>query len=131
MGASGGSRTATPGVAVDRKAVEGPAQDWRAELERRKAELEERIARVHGDLVHADVPLEQDFAEQAVQRENEEVLAQLEASAHEELARIRRALRRAEQGDYGTCVDCGEPIDPARLRIVPDADRCLSCAEIR
>jgi DnaK suppressor protein len=112
-----------------RDPVAGEPTGRRAELESRKRELEERIVRVHHDLVHADVPLEQDFAEQAVQRENDEVLAGIESSAKAELARIRRALVRIDQGTYGVCEACGESIDPARLSVVPDAARCISCAE--
>lgn len=100
----------------------------RAELLGRKQELQARIARVHDDLTRATETPEQDFAEQAVQRENDEVLAQLEAAARAELARIDRALTRVAQGTYGVCESCGTDIDPARLHVVPDADRCVKCS---
>jgi DnaK suppressor protein len=100
----------------------------RAELLARKLELQTRIARVHDDLTRATESPEQDFAEQAVQRENDEVLAQLEVSARAELARIDRALARVANGTYGLCERCGSDIDPARLRVVPDANRCVTCS---
>lgn len=100
----------------------------RAELLARKHELQARIARVHDDLTRASEAPEQDFAEQAVQRENDEVLAQLEASARAEVARIDRALARVAKGTYGLCASCGGEIDPARLHVVPDADRCVKCS---
>ncbi|MCZ8132431.1 MAG: TraR/DksA family transcriptional regulator [Steroidobacteraceae bacterium] len=130
MTARRGARTArekpAPGIAPGLHP--GGAGAARAALERRKAELEERLARVHRDLVHAEVPLEHDFAEQAVQRENEEVLAHLESHTRLELVRIGRALARADRGEYGVCESCGEAIDPARLAVVPEADRCVRCA---
>lgn len=100
----------------------------RSELLARKRELQSRIARVHDDLTRATDAPEQDFAEQAVQRENDEVLAGLESAARSELARIDRALARVAQGTYGQCATCGGEIDPARLHVVPDADRCVRCS---
>ncbi len=45
--------------------------------------------------------------------------------------RLQAALYRLDAGDYGDCVDCGEPIAPARLRLDPAAERCIACAEKR
>ena len=46
-----------------------------------------------------------------------------------ELDEIDQALSRIERGTYGLCTDCGEPIDPARLRALPTAARCFRCQE--
>lgn len=100
----------------------------RAGLQQRKLELQRRVEELRGDLMRATTPLEQDFAEQAVQRENDEVLSQLEASARAEIARIDRALAKVAQGTYGVCEACGGAIDPARLAVLPDAGRCVRCA---
>jgi len=43
------------------------------------------------------------------------------------ITRIEGALRRIENGDYGTCFVCGEDIDTARLNIDPTATRCIDC----
>jgi DnaK suppressor protein len=42
---------------------------------------------------------------------------------------VQRALERIEQGEYGDCLGCGEPIDPRRLEADPTATRCIGCAE--
>ena len=42
---------------------------------------------------------------------------------------IRAALSRIQDGVYGLCLDCDEPISPKRLEAVPWASRCLSCQE--
>ena len=42
---------------------------------------------------------------------------------------VQRALERIEQGEYGDCLACGEPIDPRRLEADPTATRCIACAE--
>ena len=45
-----------------------------------------------------------------------------------ELARIAGALERLEQGEYGYCVTCGEPIAPKRLELDPATPLCVNCA---
>jgi len=42
---------------------------------------------------------------------------------------VRSALARIDSGEYGDCVECGEPIPPGRLDIDPAAALCLGCAE--
>ena len=47
------------------------------------------------------------------------------------LQQIKRALGQIEQGTYGQCVRCGEPIPRGRLEIVPETALCVSCAAQR
>ncbi|QKT03506.1 TraR/DksA C4-type zinc finger protein [Ectothiorhodospiraceae bacterium 2226] len=47
------------------------------------------------------------------------------------LRRIEAALRRCDEGSYGYCVSCEEPIDPRRLALDPAAPLCIACAEAR
>lgn len=49
----------------------------------------------------------------------------LEDNAEHLLAEIDGALRRIEDGTYGTCVACGRPIAPERLEAVPWATLCI------
>ncbi len=46
-----------------------------------------------------------------------------------ELTRIKRALKRIEDDDYGDCAECGESINPKRLEVDPAADYCIQCAD--
>lgn len=45
-----------------------------------------------------------------------------------ETGRLRAALEKIEEGDYGWCKECGEAIPEARLEIDPAADYCVACA---
>ncbi len=45
-----------------------------------------------------------------------------------ELSLCRSALRRIEDGDYGFCTACDEPIAPRRLENDPSAMLCIGCA---
>ena len=44
-----------------------------------------------------------------------------------DLTEVDLALARMRDGTYGECVDCGEPIAPARLMAYPTAQRCINC----
>ncbi len=48
---------------------------------------------------------------------------------HEMLYRIDEALQMIEEGTYGKCQECGEPIKESRLRAVPFARLCVPCQE--
>ena len=44
------------------------------------------------------------------------------------LARTERALAKLNDGSYGVCDSCGDPIGPGRMRALPDGVLCLACA---
>jgi DnaK suppressor protein len=44
-------------------------------------------------------------------------------------ASLEQALSQASQGTYGTCVQCGKPIHPDRLAVLPDTRLCIHCAQ--
>jgi DnaK suppressor protein len=43
--------------------------------------------------------------------------------------RLSAALDRLNEGEYGTCVECDEPISPARLRAMPEVQTCVRCQD--
>ena len=61
--------------------------------------------------------------------EREKVMA-LVQGLERKLESIEYALRQAQEGTYGICERCGEPIDPARLEVVPEATLCVRCKSI-
>ncbi len=97
-------------------------------LLQRRLELEQRIKSIKDDM---GTRLDHDFAEQAVELENGEVLDALGLGAQEEITLINRALIRMDEGHYGECEDCGEPIAPKRLKARPYSTRCVNCATAR
>ena len=65
---------------------------------------------------------------QAIERiEQVDVARRLE----EKLADVERALQKLEEGTYGTCDVCGDPIAPERLEAIPWATRCVKDAARR
>jgi RNA polymerase-binding transcription factor DksA len=42
---------------------------------------------------------------------------------------VEGALKRIEDGSYGICEECGEPIPPERLEAIPYTPYCIRCAQ--
>ena len=100
----------------------------KAQLEARLDELTARLQRIENEL---EQPVSDSFAEQAVEREEEEVLEDLGAAGVQEIRMIEAALDRIDQGTYGTCVVCGDPIGDDRLDVLPQTPMCRDCAARR
>jgi RNA polymerase-binding transcription factor DksA len=127
MAGMAAGKTGDSRKAADRSAsfTDQQVQAARARLEKRLRELESRLDTIEHDL---DEPVAKDFEERATEREGDEVLEGLGASGLAEIRMIRAALGRIEDGVYGDCVACGEPISDERLDAVPHAARCRNCA---
>ncbi|SRR6266567_1365661 len=103
-------------------------------LEAKRAELQENIASLteaHPRPIDALEASEgpQDFEDTAVDfletQQEQAVLVNQQAL----LTEVERALERIEQGTYGKCVDCGQPIPEKRLEAIPWAARDVKCEE--
>lgn len=105
-------------------------EEVRSELIAMLEELNLRLARITNNVRHSDVPLEKDFAEQATQNENNEVMDYLGNSARTEIELIKQAIARIDNGQYGICQVCDEPISKERLEALPYSSMCIKCASI-
>jgi len=47
----------------------------------------------------------------------------------ERVNRLSAALDRMNEGEYGTCVECNDPISPARLQVMPEVQTCVRCQD--
>jgi DnaK suppressor protein len=54
----------------------------------------------------------------------------IEDNTEHVIAEIDVALKRIEEGTYGTCVRCGSPIAEARLEAMPYATKCIECKRL-
>lgn len=89
------------------------------------------LARYLGELDRAAAELdsrEPEVVEHATEQWDAGVLSKLSEVDAASLGKIISALRRLESGTYGTCLECGIAIQPARLRVLPEADDCFVCA---
>ena len=94
-------------------------------LNARMKDLLDRAEIIEDDLRH---PLEADFSDQAIDLADDEALEGVDDVLRAEIAQIRQALLRIENGTYGTCAKCGEEIRRERLLARPIATRCIKCA---
>jgi DnaK suppressor protein len=105
--------------------------ELRAALLGQRRRLLRQVARLENDLRW----LSEDVEPEVVEEGQEEMLAQLLAGLDErsraEIDAIERALERMERGGYGICSNCSQPIPLARLRAMPTAELCLTCARQR
>lgn len=60
-------------------------------------------------------------------RSAREVTAALKTGARSALQEVEAALRRMDEGSYGLCISCGEPVPVERLEILPQVARCMPC----
>ncbi len=102
-------------------------------IERREAELRREIAEEreranvegYAELVnHGGDAADQAFARIRAGIEEKRIDRHLA-----EIRELEAARARLENGMFGVCVQCHEPIDPARLNAFPGAARCAICQE--
>ena len=96
------------------------------ELQTLEASLAGRLKVLNHDLSVEHSP---NWPEQAIERENEDVLIRVQEETQSELQQVRAALKRIREGEYGICSECGQTIGAARLAALPYATLCIECAE--
>ena len=102
-----------------------PIPARKAQLLKRLGELGARLEAIEEEL---DSHQNRDWEELATERESDEVLEATGNAGKAEITQIRAALKRIEDGTYGGCTRCGEPIAEARLDALPWTPLCRWCA---
>ena len=94
-------------------------------LKEKLADLEHRLAGVKKDITKT---LPSDFAEQATERENDDVLEEIARETQVSIQQLKAALQHLEDDNYGICAKCGEEISEGRLDAIPETTLCVNCA---
>ena len=105
-----------------RDALAAEAAELRVDIDRAESDIADRL----GDAVGDAGDDQADVGAKAYEREHELALTH---NTRELLAQTERALARIEEGTYGTCESCGEPIGKARLQAFPRATLCVACKQ--
>mgnify|MGYP000025751418 FL=1 len=100
--------------------------DIKNALKNKQSQLMVRIDAIESDFKKGRSA---DFAEQTTESENDEVLDEIHHEAKSELRQINAALARIENDEYGVCIKCTEAIATERLKALPYANTCISCAQ--
>jgi DnaK suppressor protein len=97
------------------------------ELLDRKKELEENLQSLSTEQMVDKSS--QDDADQVVSNLMENLRNSLQGTEYQEYSNIVAALDAIENGTYGICQECGQPISENRLKYNPNARRCIACQE--
>jgi DnaK suppressor protein len=98
------------------------------QLLERKKELEDQLEHLYKDKITDDQV--QDPGDAAIASTMENLRNSLQETERDEYVRIVKALKMIDEGTYGICSDCGQPISEKRLKSYPNASRCLVCQEV-
>lgn len=105
------------------------ADEWRDRLLALREELES-IAAI-GDESAAVVELDQSKVGRLSRMDALQAQAMAKASSQRREAALQQiiaALKRLDEGDFGLCRKCDQPINPKRLEFDPTATLCIDCA---
>ena len=96
----------------------------RKRLEEKQAELQQHIARLRGNPTQPEDAIqasdgEVEPEEEAVDLEETDVEQALLDNEKTLLFEVQQALARIENGTYGSCSNCGQPILEKRLEAIP------------
>jgi DnaK suppressor protein len=105
-----------------RKQLEADIAGLQADIAQSESEIAERL----GDAVGDAGDDQADAGAKTFQREHALALTQ---NARDLLELSQRALARLDDGTFGVCQSCGEPIGKARLQAFPRATLCLACKQ--
>jgi len=110
---------------MDKRKVE----HYRKQLLAKQEDFRRMVVRSDQDGREADGEITQDTADRAANSYNKELLFHQSDDNRRILQLIEDAIRRAENGSFGHCVECQQDVQIKRLDAVPWARHCISCQE--
>jgi DnaK suppressor protein len=101
----------------------------RKRLEQTREELDRSITVLQGGgaLEERSAEYSQDPADAGSNLSEAERTEAVLSVAKQQLAEVLDALHRIDEGHYGQCTDCGQPVPEGRLEAKPEAARCVAC----
>ena len=104
---------------------------YRDKLLSRRESLFRQVTEAEMSSRERDSEATQDPADMAANAYAKELMISMSANDRRLLQLIDEALGRVEAGEYGECVNCGEPVQEKRLDAVPWARHCLRCQDLQ
>lgn len=115
-------------MAVDTQTIR---HELEVELQRLQSELEQ-LELQRAALVRVDDPTPghgNHSTEEATESLEQERTLALMSNLRQLIEQVQAALRRVDNGTYGICETCSQPISPERLQALPFATQCVRCKE--
>jgi DnaK suppressor protein len=104
----------------------------RARLEQERASLRGDMAALaaNNQAAQDDAGIGNHIADGAAEVFDRERDLALRSNSQDLLAQVEAAIKRMDEGRYGTCARCGQPIAPDRLEALPYAIYCITCQSL-
>lgn len=104
-------------------------QNRRRELEEIQQAIQRQLDESETESVQALSAYDNHPADLATDTFYREVEVGLSMDFSHKLDQLRQAQDRVAKGGYGVCEQCGRPIDPKRLAVIPEALLCVQCQQ--
>lgn len=111
-------------LARRRADLAGMLEHLEAEVREIEAHDRESLSEASGENAYRD-----HMADQGSATFERELDLTLEENLRRSLGDVRSAIRRIDEGTYGTCERCDASIPDERLEAVPTANLCIRCKE--
>ena len=106
------------------------AKTYRDRLLTRRVGLVGQVQAAEAYSRERDAEATQDPADMAANAYTKELMMSMSTNDRQLLESINAALDRIDDGEYGKCMHCEDPIQEKRLEAVPWARHCLRCADL-
>lgn len=106
------------------------ARTFQDRLTERRVALVGQVQAAEAYSRERDAEATQDPADMAANAYTKELLMSMSTNDRQLLDSIDAALARIAGGEYGKCINCGEPILEKRLEAVPWARHCIRCQDL-
>jgi DnaK suppressor protein len=106
------------------------AKTYQDKLMQRRESLLGQVQAAEAYSRERDAEATQDPADMAANAYTKELLMSMSTNDRQLLQSIDTALDRIDDGDYGKCANCGQPIQEKRLEAVPWARHCIRCQDM-
>jgi RNA polymerase-binding protein DksA len=109
------------------KKIRASLLEKKDELEDRQRELDESSFDSTQSDITGEVGIDEDFADAGTATFERERDLSIRNNIRDLIDQVTRSVQRIDDGKYGLCERCGNPIDATRLRELPHASLCLDC----
>lgn len=105
--------------------------DEKSKIEKELSEISQKNPKIEGDFDIRFPDYGQSKDENAQEVTEFEKNKVLEANLEKKLNEINETLKKIEKDSYGICQNCSTKIEWPRLKAIPTAALCISCAKIQ
>ncbi len=109
-----------------------PFKEFKEKLLQEKEEIELLLKELQekSEALKEGPEITSEISESAEQYEEKDRAYSQEEFVRKRLEQIRLALTKMDQGTYGICIKCSQPIEETRLRINPSVETCRKCSTL-